>query len=139
MTAKLIKLAVLAERKRCADIVENFNNAEKHMDFAPKDLLAECPVCWVVEGALEEISKDDDSFYTEYLRLQDKVKVYETLLHQINTLASISMNADGLKEIISLICEWSYAHRQGNGELSSEEQKELIAERFENFRNLRKQ
>lgn len=61
---------------------------------------------------------------------KEKVEVYESLLHRIQMHSSVTMNADALGELISLINSWSYAHRQGNGELSCEDQQGLIDRAF---------
>lgn len=63
--------------------------------------------------------------------LREKVEVYERLLHKIQLNAEVIMDSDVLKDLIRNICNWSYAHRQGNGEFSYEEQDELIRRKFE--------
>ena len=35
-----------------------------------------------------------------------------------------------MKRLINNACNWSYAHRVGNGELSDEEQSKIIEEAF---------
>jgi hypothetical protein len=57
-------------------------------------------------------------------------EVFRRVFHHINTHSSITMNAERMQEIIGAICSWSYAHRVGNGELSDEEQQELIDRAF---------
>jgi hypothetical protein len=63
--------------------------------------------------------------------LREKVEVYEKLLHKIQLNAQVIMDHEVVKDLIGNICDWSYAHRQGNGELSYEEQDELIRYQFE--------
>jgi hypothetical protein len=46
------------------------------------------------------------------------------------------MNGDKVREMISAICSWSYAHRCGNGEYSEEEQQKLIDKSFEKIKQL---
>lgn len=63
--------------------------------------------------------------------LREKVDVYERLLHKIQLNAQVIMDHEVVRDLVSNICDWSYAHRQGNGELSYEEQDELIRHQFE--------
>ena len=63
--------------------------------------------------------------------LREKVDVYERLLHKIQLNAQVIMDHEVIKDLIGNICDWSYAHRQGNGELSNEEQDKLIRYHFE--------
>jgi hypothetical protein len=41
--------------------------------------------------------------------------------------ADVVMNPGKVEKLIKGICDWSYAHRSGNGELSEQEQDERIA------------
>jgi cobalamin biosynthesis Mg chelatase CobN len=61
---------------------------------------------------------------------KEKIRVYEELLHSIQLYAEVSMDNEKLSKLIRNICNWSYAHRLGNGMLSEEEQNEFIQERF---------
>lgn len=61
--------------------------------------------------------------------LEEKVKKYENFLHMIN-LAQTCMNHDMMLKLIRNADAWSFAARQGNGELSDEEQEKLIAAKF---------
>jgi hypothetical protein len=65
--------------------------------------------------------------------LQDKVYVYETLLHRIQLHREVTMDAKRVMELLDLICAWSRAHRAGNGELSEDEQQDLIKKAYERF------
>lgn len=62
--------------------------------------------------------------------LLDKVSTYEQLFHEINTYASITLDSSAVSEIIGLICDWSYAHRVGNGTLSDAEQAAVIQKAY---------
>jgi hypothetical protein len=62
--------------------------------------------------------------------LEEKVAVYEQLLHDIQLNAEVTMNDDQVRKLIGNICRWSYAHRSGNGELSEIEQDLRIAAAF---------
>lgn len=61
--------------------------------------------------------------------LEEKVAQYEAFLHKIN-LYCVCMNHDGIAQLVRNADSWSYAHRQSNGELSDEEQDQLIASKF---------
>lgn len=62
--------------------------------------------------------------------VKDKIAVYEDLLHSIQMHTELTMNNDQIKEIINRICKWSYAHRNGNGELSEKQRQEQIDYEF---------
>lgn len=72
---------------------------------------------------------------SEIDRLRGKVATYERLLHDINMYAAITLDSQTMKEIISLICEWSYAHRVGNGQLSDEEQAEMVQKAYNRLKS----
>lgn len=55
----------------------------------------------------------------------ERLKIYESFFHQINVYC-ITMNNDKIREAVGLIDSWSYAHRAGNGELSTSEQKRQV-------------
>lgn len=55
-----------------------------------------------------------------------KVDIYERILHKIQMWAEITHSNEKLRDLIGLICSWSYAHRSGNGEHSEEEQDKLV-------------
>ncbi|MNX57171.1 hypothetical protein D3C86_879820 [compost metagenome] len=61
---------------------------------------------------------------------KEKVEVYEALMHSIQMHSAVTMNSEGFGKLIDLVNSWSYAHRQGNGELSNEDQQELIDRAF---------
>ena len=61
--------------------------------------------------------------------LKDKVKVYEQFLHKIN-MACLCGDNLAIQELVQNADAWSYAHRQGNGELSDKRQQELINAKF---------
>lgn len=62
--------------------------------------------------------------------------MYEGLLHDIQCCAEVSLNQEKLKQLISNICNWSYAHRVGNGAYSEAEQAKLVAEQFWKLRDI---
>jgi hypothetical protein len=61
--------------------------------------------------------------------LKQKVAQYEAFLHKIN-MACICMDNLAIQELVQNADAWSYAHRQGNGELSDKEQQDLINAKF---------
>ena len=63
--------------------------------------------------------------------LREKVRIYEELLHKIQLHADVTMNEKAVRKLIANICDWSYAHRVGNGALSQEEQKEYVKRAFD--------
>lgn len=73
----------------------------------------------------------EQELLAENALLRKKVEVYESLLHRIQANAAVSMNVNNVHQLIKNICDWSYAHRVGNGELSDEEQNEYIQRAFD--------
>jgi hypothetical protein len=59
-----------------------------------------------------------------------KTKVYEQLMHDIQMYSCVSLNPEKLQRLIRIVCDWSYAHRAGNGEYTDEEQEQLINKQF---------
>ena len=72
----------------------------------------------------------------DWKKLESENEVFHAAFHYINTHAAITMNSDKVREMISAICSWSYAHRCGNGELTEEEQQEEIDKSFEKIKKL---
>lgn len=61
--------------------------------------------------------------------LKEKVQIYEQLFHKIN-MSRIIFDHEKLLKLLDNIDRWSYAHRQGNGELSEKAQQELVNSNF---------
>ncbi len=55
----------------------------------------------------------------------ERLKIYESFFHKIN-VHCITMNNEKIREAVSLIDKWSYAHRQGNGEPTEYQQKKMV-------------
>jgi len=55
--------------------------------------------------------------------------MYEAFLHKIN-MACVCGDNLAIQELVQNADAWSYAHRQGNGEISDKQQQELIDNRF---------
>ena len=67
----------------------------------------------------------------ELVELREKVGVYEQLLHKVQMNASVIMDHEVVGDLIRNICNWSYAHRRGNGEYSEAEQDAIIRQAFD--------
>lgn len=67
---------------------------------------------------------------------KEKIYVYEDLLHALHFARSVTMSHERVMELLDAIGNWSYAHRIGNGELSDEEQQELIDKAFNKMKDL---
>lgn len=61
---------------------------------------------------------------------KDKIQKYEELLHKIQMCAEVTMDNEKLKRLISNICDWSYAHRAGDGVLSERQIKKNVELKF---------
>lgn len=61
--------------------------------------------------------------------LLEKIELYERFLHKINAFVTIC-DHEGVKEMVSNADAWSYAHRKGNGELTDEQQQDIINKAF---------
>lgn len=61
---------------------------------------------------------------------KDKIEKYEELLHKIQMCAEVTMDNEKLKRLISNICDWSYAHRAGDGVLSERQIKKNVELKF---------
>lgn len=60
---------------------------------------------------------------------EQKLQVYEKILDRIALFYEIGDNKS-LRTILEKINRYSYSHRVGNGELSEEEQQQLIDKHF---------
>ena len=67
---------------------------------------------------------------------QERLKIYEGFFHQMNVYC-ITMNNEKIREAVHLIDRWSYAHRQGNGELTEFEQKKAVEHVIEKMRDFK--
>jgi exopolyphosphatase/pppGpp-phosphohydrolase len=67
--------------------------------------------------------------------IEEKVKQYEDFLHNINMML-VSGSIKGVQKLIDNADSWSYSHRVGNGELTEEQQQELINRAFWNLNNI---
>jgi hypothetical protein len=59
----------------------------------------------------------------------EKIKMYENFLHRISLYCTCGNN-DAIRKLVQNADSWSFAHRQGNGELSDEEQEQIVSVRF---------
>jgi hypothetical protein len=72
---------------------------------------------------------------SELAVLQEKVRVYESMLHSIQLFSSVVMDSPPIEHMFDIINSWSYAHRVGNGEFSDEEQAALVYKQFLRLKN----
>lgn len=56
---------------------------------------------------------------------KERLEIYENFFHRIN-VHCITMDQAKISEAVGLINSWSYAHRSGNGENSSHQQKKAV-------------
>ncbi|QDP59548.1 MAG: hypothetical protein GOVbin4162_122 [Prokaryotic dsDNA virus sp.] len=56
---------------------------------------------------------------------REQLNIIHGFFHTIQ-MYSITCNNPKMQEAVNLICNWSRAHREGNGELTYEEQKERV-------------
>lgn len=82
------------------------------------------------------MNNEIELFPGELAKLRKENEVFQDAFHYINTHAAITMNSDRVGEMVSAICGWSYAHRQGNGEYSEEQQQALIDRNFKKIKKL---
>lgn len=61
---------------------------------------------------------------------KEKIKVYEELMHDIQFHADVTGRLDVVQALVRKMCNWSYAHRAGNGELSTKEQQAQVDKAF---------
>jgi hypothetical protein len=75
---------------------------------------------------------------SHYTDLVNKLVMYEKFLHAVQMHAEVTMNGAVVHQLIANACRWSYAHRQGNGELSEQEQHALVEQAFHNLLKVEK-
>jgi hypothetical protein len=66
----------------------------------------------------------------------EKIVKYELFLHLLQLHAEVAMDHRRVQKLIARACRWSYAHRQGNGELSETEQNALIDAAFDKLTDI---
>jgi hypothetical protein len=49
--------------------------------------------------------------------------------------AAVTLDQAAIAHALSIICDWSYAHRQGNGELTEEQQAALVRKHFDRLKD----
>lgn len=68
---------------------------------------------------------------------KEELLIYRRFFHKMSLYALV-MNNEKVTEGVSLISQWSYAHRSGNGEPTEYEQKQqvnYVIEKMEEFTN----
>lgn len=59
---------------------------------------------------------------------REKIAMYELVLDQVALRAETGDK--NFHKLINNICNWSYAHRVGNGELSEKQQEKIVTKAF---------
>lgn len=147
-TGQDIRLSPLEEVNQMliADKVQNFKDFVKYYrDTHPRSKKFEMYLTHWLEALdvnkelYEELCAAIDNSKGETMtrekELEEKVKVYEGLLHRIQ-MTAIAGNNEKMKDLVDVVCNWSYAHRSGNGELSEEEQAERVHCQFLKLKEL---
>ena len=65
--------------------------------------------------------------------MHEKIKVYESLLHDLHFHSSVTMRHEAVMDCLKRIGAWSYSHRQGNGEPTDKQQQAMIDHAFWNL------
>jgi hypothetical protein len=81
------------------------------------------------------MNNETEKYVGELNSLREKVEVYETMLHAIQISSEVTGDSPAITHMIDIINSWSYAHRQGNGELTEKEQLALVRYQFERLKN----
>lgn len=76
-----------------------------------------------------------DIIKLEFAACLDKIKVYEELFHDIQLYRDIILDHDSLAKALDIICDWSYAHRAGNGERTDREIQQAVEYQFLRLKN----
>jgi hypothetical protein len=48
--------------------------------------------------------------------------------------AAVTLDQAAIAHVLSIVCDWSYSHRQGNGELTEEQQASLVRKHFDRLK-----
>ena len=83
-----------------------------------------------IKETREKLTSLEKQFDPDTPSTIEKVIVYENLLHQIQLYAQVVLHSEKVSNIIKNICDWSYAHRCGNGMFSEQEQQSVINQAF---------
>jgi len=66
---------------------------------------------------------------------REELVLWRRVGHAIN-MACTCGNNERIRNIVGAIDSWSYAHRQGNGDITEEEQEELINNKLRRLERL---
>jgi len=80
---------------------------------------------WKVANKKYPIVTDSDSSDNE-----EKIRTYEAFLHKLQMFVQVTLDKKSVSKLISNACDWSYAHRVGNGQYSDREQQAIIDKVF---------
>lgn len=143
-----IRLSPLAEVNQML-IADKVQNCKDFMTYHKRTHVRAAELTQYFINWMERLEIDEELYYRlcaaidaakettvpENEELAEKVKVYEGLMHRIQML-SIAGNHENMRETIEAICNWSYAHRSGNGELSEEEEAERVRVQYEKLKEI---
>ena len=73
-----------------------------------------------------------EKYEGELRTLREKVEAYESMLHSLQMYRSVTMDGPAINHMLDVICDWSYAHRRGNGEVDNDI---LVAKAFDRIKN----
>ena len=73
-----------------------------------------------------------EKYEGELRTLREKVQAYESMMHTIQMYRSVTMDSPAINHLLDVICDWSYAHRRGNGEVDNDI---LVAKAFDRIKN----
>ncbi len=79
-----------------------------------------------LDTVINNLNEECETITEKLVHSKNQNMHFNQILHRLNTFYAISMRSDCVSDMLTLIHKWSYAHRQGNGELTEEEQQEYI-------------
>ena len=78
------------------------------------------------------VNLEIEKYEGELRTLREKVQAYESMLHSLHMYRSVTMDGPAINHMLDVICDWSYAHRRGNGEVDNDI---LVAKAFDRIKN----
>lgn len=77
--------------------------------------------------------KSYNELLKENTELKEKVHIFYELMHDLQ-MYRFCCKHEKIGAIIDKMCNWSYAHRVGNGMYSAEEQQAIVDKAFESLK-----
>lgn len=78
---------------------------------------------------------ESDRIKLELAYCLEKIKVYETLFHDIRFYKDVIADHNSLNRALEIICDWSYAHKDNNGERTNDEIRHSIEHQFHRMKS----